>query len=180
MPKGGHARSGPAPDPTSARSDQRGLKFTALPAEGYRGDFPEWPLPRRRVMVWEVDGKARYQVEDGAASARVAEREASMWEWAWRTPQAAAWAKPSESWRLHSIAMWVRTYVVCESAEATAADKGSLHRFADDIGLTPAGLRVNGWAIAHDEVAERAAEKDAPPARKSARDRMQVLSGGAR
>ena len=61
---------------------------------------------------------------------------------------------------MHTIAMWVRTYVLCESSEATAADKGSLHRFADQIGLTPAGLRENGWAIAKDEVAAKAARAE--------------------
>jgi hypothetical protein len=44
--------------------------------------------------------------------------------------------------------MWVRTAVICEGLEATAADKGSLHRFADQIGMTPAGLKENGWKIA--------------------------------
>jgi hypothetical protein len=58
--------------------------------------------------------------------------------------------------------MWVRTYVLCESSEASAADKGSLHRFADQIGLTPAGLKENGWAIAKDEVAAKAVERAEP------------------
>ena len=74
--------------------------------------------------------------------------------------------------------MWVRTYVLCESSEASAADKGSLHRFADQIGLTPAGLKENGWAIAKDELAAKAAERAEPQPRKSARDRMTMVSGG--
>jgi Ser/Thr protein kinase RdoA (MazF antagonist) len=75
--------------------------------------------------------------------------------------------------------MWVRTYVLCESSEATAADKGSLHRFADQIGFTPAGLKENGWAIAKDEVgAKRADTEAAPKSKASARSRMKVVSGG--
>ena len=141
MARGGaRNRSGPQPTPDSARSERRGIKFTALPAHGFDGDVPAWPLP-------------------AGATAAVADREAELWAWAWRTPQAWAWSQPSEAWRLHMIAMWVRTHVLCESREATAADKGSLHRFADQIGMTPAGLRENGWAIAVDEVGDKRAER---------------------
>ena len=172
---GARNRSGPQPDPSSGRSERRGYSLTALPAEGYSGDAPEWPLPRRVVWV-EVD---KVRERDEAATEAVAEREAALWAWAWTTPQACAWSMPSESWRLQTIAMWVRTFVVCESSEATAADKGSLHRFADQIGMTPAGLRENGWSIKADEVAEQAAKKDSAPARPaSSRDRMEVVSGG--
>ena len=167
---GARNRSGPAPDPISGRSDRRGLSFTALPAQGWGGVPPEFPLPPRVVTVEVRDGSDRWREVDKAATARVAEREADLWAWAWRTPQAAAWAQPSEAWRLHTIAMWVRTAVVCESSDATAADKGSLHRFADQIGLTPAGLRENGWSVARDEVAEQAAKpkREARPRRLSA------------
>ncbi|WP_418060796.1 hypothetical protein [Pimelobacter simplex] len=137
--------------------------MTALPAEGYDGDVPEFPLPKR--IVWyeyfEGSGKEREKKRenDEGATEGVWERELELWESLWRTPQACAWSMVSESWRRHTIAMYVRTFVLCESSEATAADKGSLHRFADQIGLTPAGLAENGWAIATDEVAAKAAEK---------------------
>ena len=179
---GARNRSGPQPDPSSARSDRRGLKFSALPAQGYDGAAPIFPLPPREAFRWEMSDGSRYQVKDETTTASVRDRELELWAWAWSTPQACAWAQQSESWRLYSIAMWVRTYVVCEGSEATAADKGSLHRFADQIGLTPAGLRENGWAVAVDEVAERAAESrpaKAPAKPASARDRMKVVSGGA-
>ena len=160
MARGGaRNRSGPPPKADSARSERRGIKFTALPASGFDGDVPAWPLPPRPVYRWEQEDKRRYQVLDEGATEAVAAREAELWAWAWRTPQAWAWSQPSEAWRLHTIAMWVRTYVLCEGSEATAADKGSLHRFADQIGMTPAGLRENGWAIAADEVGEKRAER---------------------
>lgn len=161
MPKGGSRnRSGPQSDPTSGRSERRGIKMTALPASGYDGPVPDFPLPPRPVYYFtkDEDGQ-RVRVKDDDASQEAATRELELWQWAWRTPQAAAWSQPSEAWRLHTIAMWVRTYVVCESAEATAADKGALHRFADQIGMTPAGLKENGWAISTDEVGAKAAEK---------------------
>jgi hypothetical protein len=137
MPRGGaRNRSGPAPDPKSGRSDRRGFRLDALPAEGYDGEPPVFPLPNETS------------------------REVMLWEWAWRTPQAAAWAR--EPWRWPAVAMWVRTHVVCESLEATAADKNSLHRFADQIGMTPAGLKENGWKIAVDEVAAKRSTPASP------------------
>lgn len=156
MARGGaRNRSGPQADPNSGRSERRGIKLTALPADGYDGDVPEWPLPARSVYYF--DDKVR--CFDEAATEAVRDRERELWEWAWSTPQAWAWSQPSEAWRLHTIAMWVRTFVLCESSEATAADKGSLHRFADQIGMTPAGLKENGWAIATDEVGEKRADR---------------------
>ena len=156
MARGGaRNRSGPAPDPESERSERGGYKLTALPAEGYRGPVPEFPLPSP------------------------SDREIEVWEQAWRTPQAAAWAMPSESWRQRTVALWVRTTVRCEEPDAPASLLGQVHRFADQIGMTTAGLAEMGWKVATDEVAERAAEKpgEGKP-RQSSRDRMKVVSGG--
>lgn len=139
MPSGGSRnRSGPAADPKSARSQRRDLFHNQLPAEGYDGEVPRFPLPSS-----PIEGRD--------------EREQELWSWAWSTPQAAAWAR--ESWRWQSVAMWVRVSALCESPEAQAADKGSLHRFADQIGLTPAGLKENGWEIVRDDLQEKRAEK---------------------
>lgn len=178
MARGGaRNRSGPQADPNSGRSDQRGIKFTALPACGYDGPVPDWPLPKRIVWhSWFEDGK-KVRENDEACTDQVAEREADLWGWAWRTPQACAWAQPSESWRLYTVAMWVRTFVLCESSEATAADKGSLHRFADQIGMTPAGLRENGWAIAKDEVGAKRADAEPKADVPKPSRRMRVVSG---
>jgi hypothetical protein len=156
MSRGGaRNRSGPQASESSGRSDRRGFSLTALPAGGYDGEAPEFPLP--------------------AASAR----ELEVWEQAWRTPQACAWSMPSESWRAGTVAMWVRTKVRCEDPEAPASLLGQLHRFADQIGMTTAGLAEMGWKVAVDEVSAKAAEK--PPAKPaSSRDRLKaVKSGGA-
>lgn len=179
MTRGGpRNRSGPAKDPSSGRSDRQGYKLTALPSEGYSGPVPKFPLMRRTVLRWETEGKRRYQVVDHEATAEVAEREAELWEWAWRTPQACAWSMPSESWRINTIGMWVRTFVICESGDSTAADKGSLHRFADQIGMTTAGLAEMGWAVAVDELGAKRAEHDDKPAekpRQSSRNRLKSV-----
>lgn len=166
---------------SSGRSDRRGLTFTALPASGYDGEAPEWPLPERTAWLAFVEDGVKCRERDGEATRLIARREAELWAWAWRTPQAWAWAQPSEAWRLYTIAMWVRTYVLCESSDATAADKGALHRFADQIGLTPAGLKENGWQVARDELAAKVAERPVAPAVEdevTAR-RRRAISGGA-
>ena len=168
---GARNRSGPQPDPSSGRSEARGYILTSLPNEGYRGVVPPFPLMPPLVFNEYYDkeqGRVREKDADGTAIR--ADREAELWESVWSTPQACAWSL--EPWRWHSVAMWVRTAVICESPEATAADKGSLHRFADQIGLTPAGLKDNGWAIAQVEIAAARAEKDTKPERSSSRDRL--------
>lgn len=138
---GARARSGPAADPRSGRSDARGLKFVVLPVEGYAGVVPEFPLPR--VDVYRVaDGERVFDFEE---SERRHDRELEIWGMVWRYPQAVAWAR--EPWRTYSVAEWVRLAVLCESADAKAADVASKLRLADQIGLTPAGLSLNGWQI---------------------------------
>lgn len=156
MARGGaRNRSGPVADPTSGRSDRRGFTLTALPAEGYDGPVPDFPLPSP------------------------SDRELAVWAEAWATPQACAWSMPSESWRTRTVAMWVRLSVVCESPDVGASHLGQLHRFADQIGMTTAGLAEMGWRVAVDEVAAKAAEAAPAAAPKSSRDRMKVVSGGS-
>jgi hypothetical protein len=132
MPQGGaRNRSGPPPDPTSGRSEARGYKVAALPAEGYAGPIPQWPLsyPHPRELHW--------------------------WTWAWRTPQACAWAMPSQAWRAPIVAQWCRVFTRCEDPQVIPGVLVQLHRLGDQIGLTTAGLREMGWAVAMDELAER-------------------------
>lgn len=179
---GARNRSGPQKQEGSGRADRSGYSLTALPAEGYHGEVPDFPLPQRAIMRWEYEDKRRYQVLDADETERVADREAEFWAWLWTTPQACAWSMPSESWRLHTVALYARTFVICESGDATAADKGSLHRFADQIGMTTAGLAEMGWKVAVDETAIKRETKteDEPEERpKSSRDRMKVVKGGA-
>ena len=155
MARGGaRNRSGPPADPNSARSDARGYKLTALPAEGYTGPVPDFPLPSP------------------------SERELEVWASAWRTPQACAWSMPSEAWRQRTVALWVRTTVRCEDPEAPSALLGQLHRFADQVGMTTAGLAEMGWSVAVDQLATRRADEPAAPARQTSRDRLKAVPGG--
>lgn len=153
MPPGGaRNRSGPRPQEGSARSDARGYKLDALPTEGYRGDVPDFPLPRATA------------------------RELEVWEWAWRTPQACAWSLPAEAWRQQTVALWVRTKVRCEDPEAPSSLIAQLHRLADQIGMTTAGLSEMGWKIVSDATpTETGAVKPAAP---SGGSRLRALNGG--
>lgn len=152
MTSGGARNRNRQPNEDSGRSDRRGYSLTALPAEGYTGPVPEFPL---------LDASAR---------------EIDVWSAAWSTPQACAWSMPSESWRIRTVAMWVRLAVRCEDPEAGAALYAQLHRFADQVGMTTAGLAEMGWKVAVDETATKRAEKSTTkPASKSSRNRMQVV-----
>jgi len=133
------------------KSARIGYSLTALPSEGFKGDVPEFPLPQ------------------------ASQRELEVWGQAWSTPQACAWSM--ESWRWNAVATWVRYAVRMEDPEASAALANVTIRYADQIGLTPAGLKENGWKIAANEVGERSTEKAAAPAqvKSSARDRFKVV-----
>ena len=161
MARGGaRNRSGPKPDPTSARSDRRGYSLTALPSEGFTGTPPAFPLPDPLP------------------------RELALWEQAWRTPQACAWSLPSEAWRTRTVAMWVRLSVRCEQPDAAASLLAQLHRFADQIGMTTAGLAELGWKVAVDQVAAQAAtrpaKKKAEPKPKPEPRRLRVVGDAGR
>lgn len=153
MARGGaRNRSGPAPDPNSGRSERRGYKLTALPSEGYDGEVPDFPLPCP------------------------VPRELDVWAHLWTSPQACAWSL--ESWRWMNIADLVRLQVRGEAHDAPVNIATAVRQLRADLGLTPAGLKENGWAIAVDEVAARAEAKADAPARTSSRTRLTAVNGG--
>lgn len=141
MARGGaRNRSGPQPDEKSGRSDARGIVFTALPAEGHRGEPPAFPLGPIAERTSEL-----------------AERELAIWAEVWRSPQACAWAL--QEWRWMTVAHYVRLALKVELGGA-AADVNAMIRLSDQIGLSPAGLKENGWKIAEDEMAAKRRERD--------------------
>lgn len=151
---GARNRSGPQPDPSSARSDARGLSFADLPSEGREGGPPlGWPLGSPAVYIEKFENGRPVKELDEAATAERQTAELALWDEVWSYPQAVAWER--DRWRWNIVALYVRTFLVCAGPEAKAADKASLHRFGDQLGLTPAGMRENGWQIVRDEVAPR-------------------------
>jgi hypothetical protein len=149
MRGGARNRSGPPQDPNSIRSAKAGRELRALTP--FTGDAPDFPLP------------------DAAL------RELAVWAEAWRSPQASAWI--SEPWRWRSVALWVRWSVRMEAEDASAALGNVVVRYADQIGMTPAGLKENGWTIAPAaEERPLAPVAEHPTARRS-RDRFKPDAG---
>ena len=85
--------------------------------------------------------------------------ESALWVKAWTWPQANAWAMPGNEYMVHTVAMWVRVSVRAQKSDAPVALWAQIHRFADQVGLTTAGLSEMGWAVAKDELAEKRAGK---------------------
>lgn len=141
MPKGGaRSRSGPPKDPRSRTSERAGFTLTALPAAGYSGRPPGLNqfLPRPTA------------------------RHRQVWAQLWSTPQACAWI--TEQWRWPVVADLVRRMVQQEEPDAPVTVATVVRQLRDDLGLSTAGLRQHGWAIAHDELGQRRdAREDAEP-----------------
>jgi len=139
-------RSGPPADPNSLTSGKKGMAFRSLSSEGYQGDAPELPFPD------------------------ASDRELEVWAQLWRTPQAIAWI--DEPWRWRTVAMYVRWSVRSEG-NVPAAFLGQVHRLGDQIGLTPAGLNENGWAVSPFESEQKATGTTGK--RSSSRARLKVV-----
>lgn len=176
MARGGaRNRSGPQADPNSGRSDRRGFTLTALPSEGFKGDVPEFPLPQVTRFEIVFEEKARLKLPDVAATELYRSRELDVWADVWTTPQACAWSM--QSWRWTIAAEYCRLKTIVEmDADASAALVGQLHRYRDQLGLTPAGLKDNGWAIAADEVGEKRDEKPSE-SKEAPQRRLRALNG---
>ena len=159
MPSGGaRAKSGPARSLDSGRSDRKGIKVRTLPAEGYSGPVPDFPMrPQGNDLLAPIEER--------------------LWGEVWRLPQAAAWA--AEPWRIYVVAQWVRLAAACEMPGGTAADRTAMLRFQEEIGLTGPGLARNGWVIG--DAASSSSEESTPVRRRrsSSRDRMafKVIDG---
>lgn len=194
MPRGGaRVRSGPKSDPNSGRTEQKRRQLAAakktasstksdaagsitnvefnpmaLPARGRTANPPAFPLPKivRFVMVAGSDGKPKRHV-DTATSTQFRTRELEIWRQIWKSPQAVAWER--EPYRWPTIGEFCRLKAVLEAdPDSNAALFSRLREYRNEIGLSPDGLRQNGWAIAPDQLAAKRADKAAAPAKKTA------------
>lgn len=156
MPRGGaRTVSGPPPDPNSlrqARAAEAG-GWKTLPAEGYGGEVPEWPLTEATP------------------------REETLWADLWAKPQAVMWAELGQALE---VALFCRTLAEAERPDARADIKKMVRGYLDSLGLSVSGMLRNRWKIAPAaEVAALAAPAAAePPRRRSARDRLKVVPSG--
>lgn len=149
---GARPRSGTAPDPNSARSDRKGLKFHTLPSEGYDGEIPKFPRP---VLFGS---------------------EVTYWNAVWRTPQAALWATPQWSWIIPAVAHYCSLMAQSEFVDCPVGVHAQIRGREGEILLTNDALIRAGYIIAADEVAERRDDKaDAQDRPASARERAKRL-----
>src|SRR5688500_11528621 len=155
MGRGGHANSGPPPDPNALRNERSDvLGWKVLDVNGRPGEPPDWPLPE------------------------ASDRE--MWHWRrlWRTPQAIEWEHLGQ---VVQVAVYVRRLVAIEEPDATAALGNHVLRLEEGLGLTIPGLLRNRWQIgggATPMPEEPTGTEGAAPRRSagSARGRLTVVS----
>ncbi len=161
MPSGGaRTRSGPPPDPNALRRDRKSDgEWTVLPVDGRAGDPPDWPLVEHEDPDW-------------------AERELELWRVLWAKPQAVMWERLGQELE---VAQYVRRLVEVEQPGARANLHTLVRQLGDALGLTIPGMHNHRWRIGEAGAAKpgRAARASAAPARRSARDRFQVIDGAA-
>ena len=122
-----------------------------LPAAGFDGDVPGFPLPD------------------------ASERELELWALLWRTPQASAWA--GQAWRWQEIGQFVRLSARLEDPQAPAGLYAQYRGIRTELGLSPAGLLENGWQIVVEVSEPKPVERSA--GRGGSRARLGVIQGGA-
>jgi hypothetical protein len=125
------------PKPGAVRRNPRSGPLI-LPAEGRKGDTPEWPLD-------ELNSS-----------------ELRLWKELWATPQAVAWER--YGWA-RVVARYCRVVIIAEGMDKDALSEA--RQLEDRIGLTPKAMRMLMWTVAADEVAERRheAQESTPTAR---------------
>lgn len=152
MPKGGHAASGPPPDPNALRRGRSGdaATWTTLPREGRQGEPPAWPLT-------EQDG-----------------REAELWARLWATPQAVMWERLGQA---VEVAMYVRLLAKSEHPRAGVEIQKITRQYMGSLGLTVEGMLRNRWKIEQAAAPAPTSASASAPRRPSSRDRLTVIRG---
>lgn len=176
---------GPAPKHPSRRSRASSANIVQLPAAGFSGPVPPWPLSPdlssqatldhmqdkvaslQARLEAETDGRVRggirrqlNKVELAEALARsqvegVAAAEAGLWAELWRDPQAVMWEKSTAFQR--SVAQFVRWNIRAEQGDLKAATEARLR--GDSLGLTPRSLLALRREIAEADAAEDRADE---------------------
>jgi hypothetical protein len=127
--KGGHARSGPPPDPNALRrSRSDDAEWTTLPAEGRTDPAPAWPLSR----------------------ATPAERK--LWVRLWTLPQAIEWERRQQD---DEVALYCRRFIEAQKPGSAVNLSTLVRQMRDSLGLTTPGMRSNRWLIGAPATAAR-------------------------
>lgn len=138
MPSGGHARSGPKPDPNSGRSDSGrnalGLArdgWVELPAKPASTRAPKWPLTL------------------------LSPEEKKLWAALWRKPQTTMWRKLGQEFQ---VAAYARAFLEATEFGAPASLKTAVLRMEDTLGLSTVGMMALRWRITTDDLTARRVE----------------------
>lgn len=169
---GARARSGPAPDPNALRRDRADDKgWTTLPAEGFAGVVPDFPLPKAiQFSSYFEDGKKVTEPDDDETDA-VWDCEADLWADLWRKPQAFMWSKLGMHYQ---VAAYVRAFLESVEAEASAGLKTAVLRMEAELGVSLIGMNALRWKFSEDQLGARRSE--VVPRVSTARDRLKSLS----
>lgn len=139
---GARARSGPVPDPDSYRSQNR--DWIDLPAGGYIGKVPEFPLSRLSVYYTLYENKKPVRHFDEEATVAKRDDELELWAELWRKPQAHAWAALGLSYQ---VAAYVRAFIESTGPDSNAGLKTAVLRMETELGISIAGMKQNLWRI---------------------------------
>lgn len=154
MPRGGHANSGPAPDPEALRRTRgTDAAWHVLPVTGRPGPAPDWPLDEQT------------------------DRERALWAKLWAKPQATRWDALGQDLE---VALYVRRWIEAEKPGAPAATVVVVRQLGEALGLTIPGLARNRWQIGAQASAPTPAgatgtEGPAPAAPPAASSRSRIL-----
>lgn len=173
---------GPPPNPNAVRRNPR-VGVIVLPAEGYKGRTPKWPLPenprltaRIRLIQDELELLEERELDEELSRTErtkltrlrerlaiaeaerdaIVEGEKDLWRKLWRTPQACQWAKLK--WD-RDVAQYVRHKAAAEVGSLD--DSKEARQRGHHLGLTPKGMKDLMWTIATDEMAERRQQRPA-------------------
>lgn len=136
---------GPAPSVNPRRRNAR-PESTALPASGYDGPIPEWPLAVPMDVAEEV-----------------------AWQSLWRSPQATAWAQLAIA---RTVARYCRVLVASEEPGAKASYLTEVRQLEDRLGLTAMSMLRLRWVVSTDELA---AAREAAPAAAAEKPRLRAV-----
>lgn len=157
MPKGGHAASGPPPDPNALVRDRPSdqATWTALAADGRAGaEPPPWPLLEQT------------------------DREDEVWTDLWTKPQAVMWALLDQR---YEVALFCRVLGRAEQPTASVELQKVVRQYLDSLGLSVQGMLRNRWRIVDPVTLPGAGNTSRPagePVRESARSRLKVVPHG--
>jgi hypothetical protein len=167
---------GPPANPNAIRRNAR-VGLINLPAGGFTGRIPKWPLPenprlaaRIGLLTDEIEVLEEKDLDEGlsrtektklsrtrerlaiaeAERTAIIENEKDLWRKLWRTPQAAQWAR--NKWD-REVAQYVRHKAAAEIGSLEDSKEARMR--ADALGLTPKGMRTLLWVVPADEVTEK-------------------------